>query len=409
MSQLGPFLLGLTALLAGAAAAWWFIRHTVRQSEDPGRMVFKWIATGVILVLILWMGASLQGAGYAAAFAVPIAGAAIGVALGIIWAPHLGAALARPLGSFYDGGSAEVEARPFYSIAHAKRKRGHYLEAIAHIRKQLERFPEDYEGWLLLAEIHAEDLRQHDEAQKCVEELLRHRHHHPKNLAFALNRSADWHLALASNREAARDALARVEALFPGTEMAHQAAQRIAHLTTDQMLANQKERPRLNLVHHDEYIGLQGQVADPRPPQSTPVETATRLVEQINRFPHDAEAREQLARVYAEEFARVDLAADQVEELIRTPGSGPKEIARWLNMLADFHIRVGKDRAAAETALRRVIEQLPGTASAAQAQSRLAHLEGELRQHQTTQVVALGSYEKDLGLRSGVPRNPGQG
>ena len=130
-----------------------------------------------------------------------------------------------------------MEVRPFYAIARAKQKRGHYLDAITEVRKQLQRFPEDYEGWMFLAEIYAENLKDNEAAQKCIQEILRHQSHTPKNVAYALNRSADWHLVLASDRQAARESLEQVIVLSPGSERAHTAEQRIAHLTSDKMLA----------------------------------------------------------------------------------------------------------------------------------------------------------------------------
>jgi hypothetical protein len=184
----------------------------------------------------------------------------------------------------------------------------------------------------------------------------------------------------------------------PETEFAHAAEQRIAHLTTDQMLAHQKERPRLVVTHHDEYIGLKGEVADPRPPAEEPASAASRLVARLTEFPNDVEAREELAKIYADHYQRMDLATDQIEQLLATPGAAQKEIARWLNMLADFHVRIDQDRLGAETALRRVIELYPKAAVGAQAENRIAYLETEMLKNKKSQALKLGSYEGNLGL-----------
>ena len=124
MIYAGKFLLGLVALLAGVALSLWFLWSTVKKSEDPGRVLFKWIITGIVFAILVGMGLSLHRSGPGGAFAVPIGAAVFGVFLGILWAPHLGAMLAKPFTSFYDGGSQEVEERPFYAIARAKQKRG---------------------------------------------------------------------------------------------------------------------------------------------------------------------------------------------------------------------------------------------------------------------------------------------
>jgi tetratricopeptide (TPR) repeat protein len=385
-------------MLVGGALSVWFLWGTLKKSEDPGRVLFKWIVTAVVFVILVKMGVSLNRAGQLGPIVVASGAAILGVFMGILWAPHLGALLAKPFTSFYDGGSQEVEERPFYAIARAKQKRGNYQEAIAEVRKQLARFPEDYEGWMFLAEIYAADLKDNNAAQECIQEILRHSNHAAKNIAFALNRSADWFLQLASDREQARESLVRIAALFPDTELAHAAAQRIAHLTSDRMLAEQKERPRIALTRHDDYIGLRGEVADPRPAAADPAATAARLVSHLGEYADDVEAREELARLYADRYERLDLASDQIEQLIATSGAGQKEIARWLNMLADFHVRLGQDKEAARGALQRIIDFYPKSAVAAKAETRIAYLETEMLKNKKSQAVKLGSYENNLGL-----------
>jgi hypothetical protein len=54
-------------------------------------------------------------------------------------------------------------------------------------------------------------------------------------------------------------------------------------------------------------------------------------------------------------------------------------MARWLNLLADVQIRCAGDETAARAALQRIVQAQPGTALAANAQSRLEHLKLELR------------------------------
>src|SRR5690349_20231323 len=94
---------------AGAVAAWvaWIF---LKKSDNPGSLIVKWAITGIgFAVLLFW----ITDFGLAA----PGLAAGVGVLLGIIWAPSLGAMIAKPLTSFYDGGDAETEVRPFYSIA----------------------------------------------------------------------------------------------------------------------------------------------------------------------------------------------------------------------------------------------------------------------------------------------------
>ena len=137
MERFGQFLLGFAALIGGAWLTLWFIWRTIKKSEDPGRVTYKWVITIIFFVSLVILGASLQKFGYAGAFIGPIVAAALGVILAILWAPHLGAVLAKPITSFYDGGDPEPELRPLYSIARAKQKRGKYEEAIAEVRRIL--------------------------------------------------------------------------------------------------------------------------------------------------------------------------------------------------------------------------------------------------------------------------------
>lgn len=398
--------MGLAVLLIGAGLTMWFIWQTIKKSYDPGRIIYKWVISIIFLVILVVLGASLQKFGYAGAFIGPITAAVMGIILGILWAPHIGALLAKPITSFYDGGDPEPEVRPLYSMARAKQKRGKYQEAIAEVRKQLDRFPEDYEGWMLMAEIYGNELKDNRGAQDCLEEILRHEKHAPRNIAFTLNRSADWHLELASDREAARAALEEIIRRLPNSEFSHAASQRIAHLTTDQMLSDKKERPTIHLTRRDEYIGLQGQVADPRPSAEDPATQANNLLSHLRSHPDDVDAREQLATIYAEHYRRMDLATQEIEVLISMPGAGQKEIAHWLNKLVDLHLSVDGDRVAAENALHRILQLFPGSAVAGLAQSRLAHLDGEFRRNAKSQVLRLGSYEDNLGLKGQVPKNP---
>lgn len=407
MAKLGSILLGALVLLVSGALAVWFVWRTVKKAEDPGRVAAKWVVTIVILGILLSVGAGSSMEDMGSAFIVPITAAVMGVILGIVWAPHLGAMLAKPLTSFFDGGETEIEERPFYSIARAKQKQGRYQESIGEVRKQLAKFPEDYEGWMLLAEIHGDNLKENDAAQGFIQEILSHNGHAPRNLSFALGRSADWHLKLASNRDAARDSLQQIVDRFPDTEFAHAAAQRIAHLASDRMLAEEKDRPRIALPRHEEKLGLMGETAKPVLQTEAPEAAADRLVQHLDAHPLDAEAREELAGLYASHYRRLDLAADQIEQLVTAPGVTPKQIARWLNMLADFHILFAFDRAAAEAALKRLHEMFPDTAAGSNAQKRIAYLDMEMRRNKTSQAMQLGSYDQNIGLKGHVPaQNP---
>lgn len=382
------FALGLAVLAAGFAAAAWIGWRTLRRTERPGWLVAKWIVTAVGAAVFISLGMQVATAGRKEAFIIAIGAAVVGLVLGILWAPSIGGMAAAPFAGLFDGGGQEVEARPFYAIAQARRKMGKYQEALERVREQLEKYPGDFEGLMLMAEIYGEDFKNNAAAQACVEEMVNFPKRAPKNIAYALNRAADWHLKLAEDRKAAKAALLRIPELLPETEQAQMAWQRIARLTPDRMLAEQKERPVIRMVRHEGYLGLQGMAADPRKPEENPAEAALRLVAHLNEHPFDSEAREELARVYAEHYGRVDMAADQMEELIAGPNPAPKQVARWLNMLADLQVQFGRDQAAAEAALRRIMERFPDGAAAANAEKRIAYL--GLEMNRTREAKRIG-------------------
>src|SRR5207244_2627858 len=115
----------------------------------------------------------------------------------------------------FDGGSLAPEPRPLYSVAQSRQKQGKYLEAVAEIRKQLERFPTDLEGHLLLAQIQAEDLKDMPAAEITIQRLCAQPGHAPKNIAFALYSLADWYLAIGHDQDRARLAFEQIVGSYP--------------------------------------------------------------------------------------------------------------------------------------------------------------------------------------------------
>jgi hypothetical protein len=109
--------------------------------------------------------------------------------------------------------------------------------------------------------------------------------------------------------------------------------------------------------------------------------------------------REKLATIYAERYERLDLAADQLNQLVESPNHPPKEIARWLNLLADLQIKFGADYEVIRETLQRIIDRFPGLAPAELAQQRIEHLKLELKGKERGHVVKLGTYEQNIGLK----------
>jgi tetratricopeptide (TPR) repeat protein len=304
-----------------------------------------------------------------------------------------------PIIGMFTGGNIEVDPEPRYSIAEAKRQRGDFEGALAEIRSDLEKFPGDFRLMMLMAAIQAENLYDLPGAQLTVERLLEYPDHPIQHVAAALHTMADWCLKYAEDPVAAREYLERIVVNYPNSPQAHMAAQRIAALGEGRHRVDAARGRKFQLKSGEKNIGLRQVPQQVAQSEALPDQTAAELVRQLEAHPLDTAAREKLAVVYAEEYRRIDLAADQLEQLIAVPAETPKNIARWLNLLATLHIKVNRDRRAAEDTLRRIVALFPNTSHGDLARQRLAYIDAELRSKQVSEPMKLGVYEQDMGLK----------
>ncbi|MCI0748142.1 MAG: tetratricopeptide repeat protein [Verrucomicrobia subdivision 3 bacterium] len=406
MERLGDIIRGTVLLLASLLLVGVILWRWLKGSKDePGVLIFKWILSGLVLLLLAFgIVPIVVGGGYAGAFSMPFV-AACGVILAVIWTPNIAAFLARPFGNLIDGGNVEPDPEPLYSVAIARRKQGKFLESIAEIRRQLALFPNDVTGQMLLAEIQADDLHDLQAAQLTIERFCAQEGHAPKNIAYALNALADWQIKLAQDVPSARETLQRLVAMFPGSEEALLAEQRIAHMDDPAYILARGNRPAIELRAGVDNVGLLRDLSSLARPEENPAETAAKYVAQLERYPADLETREKLAVLYAEHYQRLDLAADQLEQIIQTPGQPAKQVAHCLNLLADLQIKCARDYEGAKRSLERIIELFPKFASAENARQRIAHLGLEMKAHEKKDAIKMGQYEQNIGLKQ--YRSPG--
>jgi outer membrane protein assembly factor BamD (BamD/ComL family) len=390
---------GLLALILG----WILYIWLKRTHDDPGRLIGKWILTAIFLP------ASVIAVKKLGPFGIPILVICC-IILGLVWAPTIAGVLASPLTGAFDGGGEEVEPQPFYSAAETKRKQGRHTEAIAEIQRQLHKFPNDFQGQIMMAEIQGDNLKDLQAASFTVERLVNQHGHAPKNIAYALNRLADWHLNLAEDPDSARADLERIIDKFPDSIFAQNAQQRIAHLSSKEMLAEKKQPRRVRIGQYRQKIGLENpQVTGQETGTTTqgqgasaedPAALAEHYVERLNHHPQDHEAREQLALLYARHYRRIDLAIEQLQELLKSSHASQRRMVHWLNMMADIQVHDAGNVEQARAALQRVIDLFPDTPSAENARQRITRLNLEAQGKQKSQVVRLGSYEQNIGLKS---------
>jgi tetratricopeptide (TPR) repeat protein len=390
----------IIVLVALGGSFGWLIVYTIKRAEEPSWMALKWVVTIIVACLMYWQAFPLAGQGGMAAFSGISLAMFYGIIMAITWRHNIGGLLAKPFSSLYDGGDLEIEPRPLYSIAQSKAKLGRYQEAVIEVRKQLERFPTDFEGQMLLAQIQAENLKDLSGADLTIQHLCAQPGHAQKNIAFALYSMADWHLKYASDREAARRVLEQVTVLLPDTEYALTASQRIAHLGDPELLLAPHDRKKFTVTEGVRNLGLLKNPAPIAPAAKDPVQLANEYVSHLEKHPLDMEVREKLAVLYADHYGRLDLAIDQLEQMIQQPNQPARLVVRWLNLLADLQIRFNADYEVIKGTLERIVDLDPKVAAAEIARKRMDLLKLELKAKQPNQAVKMGSYEQNLGLKS---------
>ncbi len=375
----------------------WFAVRCIRRSEDPTKIIVKIIASFVAAGLVWFV--LLRNIEGSSALLLPIIGLTLGGIGAVLWAPHLAALAAKPFTALFDGGNQEVVPEAVYSIATAKRKMGKYQEALAEIRKQLDMFPNDITGQMMQAEIQAENLNDLQGAELTVQRLCNQPGHAPNSIALALNTVADWHLKYAQDKEAARQALEKVIELFPDSPQSQMAEQRIAHLASTQDLLDLHERATIEMKEGVQNVGLMKDSSVLRKAEKDPAEEAAEYVQHLEKYPNDNEAREKLATIYSEHYQRADLAIEQLEQLIQQPNQPAKEVARWVNLIADTQMKHGASHEEIKATLERIIDLYPARAYAEHARQRIEVLKLQMKARESSQGVQLGTYEQNIGLK----------
>jgi tetratricopeptide (TPR) repeat protein len=404
--HLASWVRAIFMLLVCAGVIVWLLWRALKKSYDPPALLFRMVLTAGIVIGGFFAINGVAGDGSAGGkIGGVLLGAVLGLVLAFVWVPVIVNRVSDAFGSLWTGGSEPPPPQPYYSIAETRVKQGKYREAVYEIQQELEKFPTDVTGHMKLAEIQARYLNDLPGAQLTIERLCNQPGHLPPHLAHALNSLADWHLKV-QDPDSARQALERIIALLPETEQSNLAAQRIAHLASKSTLLSAYEHRPIPLRHGIEDLGLRTQPSSITPAGPTDEETAQQLVRHLQEHPLDNSAREQLARLYLDHYQRLDLAIGQLEELITAPNQSGRDVARWLNLEADWQLERGGDYDAVLGTLQRIVDRFQGMAAAELALQRIEHLRLELKGKQKAGVVQLGTYEKDLGLKTS-PRRPG--
>ena len=393
-----------TLLLAGAG----YFAHRYAKDGAAGDVMSlpsRLVLTVVMLGFFGYAKRSLGGEGVGT-FVMVILWMVFGVLLAVLWLPTLVSLVLGPMFGSMTGGDQQVELKPVYYRGIGRRKRGESAAAIEAVRAELEKFPGDAEGLLLLVEIYADDVKDPRAALAVLDELLTTSGRAPAERALALSRRADVQLKHLNDAEGARVTLETLVAEFAGSEAAHLAQQRLAHLPGGSSAGEKPEAHRLVVKHHEERLGLTEDLGVSQLPVEDATRSAQELLRHLDEFPDDWEARERLARLYVEPLGHLMLATDQLERLIAQPGAPARHVVRWLNELADLQIKTDDGVPAARLTLERLVSKFPGSPWATQAEGRLRHLVYDERAKHATRTIKLGHYEQNLGLKRGDPSIP---
>lgn len=262
--------------------------------------------------------------------------------LGLLWAgPLVGWISGGAIDSLMGGGQ-EVEPKPLYSVAETKWRRSDPQGAIAEIDSELAKFPGDFDGQILKATIQLEALRDFSVAQSTLLEVMQQTHHEPGQIVRAMNMLADWQLKHLDNKEIARGTLEAIVKRFPNTAIELMTAQRLARMDF--------------LLDYDDKRDAGEVVSD--------------CLKQLEKHPLDNDTREKLARVYFNRYDKPDLAWQEMAKLFENTYQQPGDIVRWLNRMADWHMRKDNPKGAREC-LQQIIARFPQLPFCEEAQQRL--------------------------------------
>lgn len=384
-----------------------FLAHRMSKRDDGQmfEMRDRVIITLAIFALMVAAAKTLAGGGAVVGLVGLIVVIPAGVILAFIWLPSLVETALGGLTGAMTGGNLQVEAKPFYYRALAKRRQGKFSEALAEIDTELLKFPGNLEGLLLKSEIQADDLKNLPAAVELLQEAITTPERPRSELLAVQFRLAELLLHRIQDIPAGRSVLEQILEENPDSEAAHTARQHLAHLPGAHG-ANGPERKKLVVVHHETSLGLTEDLGAHSLPEENWTERAQEWVTHLEAHPNDWEAREKLATVYADQFQRIPLAIDQIRLLIDQPGQPPKRIVGWLNRIADLELRADTGLDAARSALQEIQSRYPDSPWSEQATLRIATLARAAKANTPTPTLKIGVYEQNIGLKRGSSEIP---
>lgn len=310
--------------------------------------------------------------------------AAIGVAATLAMLPMLKAAT-------HSIGAPVLKFRPSYSKATAELHRGKYEDAEKTVIAVLEKREDDFDGWMMLADLYANHFNDLPAAERMIDETCNQPATTISEAAVAYHRLADWYLKLEDNPEAAIKALEQISRRYPNTHVDRMARLRIRKMTGENQELAKPDQPRTialpSLGRDLDVIGSSVNFDDA-------VTEAKRCSALLTKDPNNIEAREKFAHLLAEHLHQPELAIEQMQLLIdlaSTDANAQDRLPEWLSLMGTWQLNYRHNQPTAIAIFRRLIHEHPQTAQAFAAQRRLQMIEMEqqLRTHRARHPATL--------------------
>lgn len=357
-----------TALsIFGVIAAIVFVIKLIQGSENPLKLVAKAIFTAVLL----WVYFTVRKAG---PFGMLLS-IFFFMLLSVVWWADVGEILGGAIAGGLSSGP-RVDKTALLSKVESLRKTGRYEEALDEAQAQLKRSKNDFDCLMTIASIQAENMDNLPIAASLVEGIIgQNKKLERRQVSYALNTLADWHLKYGKDPDAARACLEQIVERYPDSRASQSAESRIAHLADKETLAA-ADQPKKGKVmpKFERDLGLKGKTPQLKK-QVDPNELTDQYQAQLEQHPNDWDTREKLAAHYIEHYQNVACAVDELEHLIRSKLAGKDDKCRWLHQIADWQAKVARNPAAAREALQRIIDKYPGSAQAQRAEQAIPYIQ----------------------------------
>ena len=257
--------------------------------------------------------------------ALPIA-AVVVARLGWFYAGFVGTIWLLPLLQAAVSLSPDVPiGKPIYSRAIAMMNFDKYDEAESAVIEELEKAEDDFDGWLLLAELYAVHFRDLAGAERTIADTCAQPAVNDSQRSVAWHKLADWRLKIGNDPAGARRALEQICLSMPGTHMAHMARLRINKLpATREEWIEQQKGIRIRLPSLSRQLDEPPTDTPPAKPSDAAILRAKLLVERLQKSPNEVAPREELARLLAETLHKTDAGIEQLELLLTISGQPPE-------------------------------------------------------------------------------------